>query len=65
MSKTGDGTPGEYLIFTHEDGTPASEEELKFGKNIVVNKELVMEIGKDYNNEKWGVNYCKWKEGSL
>lgn len=53
MPKTGDGTPGEYLIFTHEDGSPASEEELKFGKNIVVNKELVMEIGKDYNNEKW------------
>lgn len=53
MPKTGDGKAGKYLLYTHADGSAASEEELKMNKNIVVNKELVMELGKDYDNAKW------------
>ena len=43
-------------LWTREDGSKASLEDLErtSGNTIVPNDELIMELGADYDNEKWG-----------
>ena len=55
MPTQGDGTPGKYLFYTKEDGSPANDSELRTGKGLVINKELMMELGNpdNYDSEKW------------
>ena len=55
MPTQGDGTPGKYLFYTKEDGSPANDSELRTGKGLVINKELMMELGNpdNYDSDKW------------
>ena len=53
MPKTG-RTDGEMLyLYTRPDGSKASADELKRRSGIVPNEGLIMELGSDYNSEKW------------
>ena len=55
MPTQGDGSAGKYLFYTKEDGSPATESELRTGSGLVINKELMMELGNpdNYDSPKW------------
>ena len=40
-------------LYTRPDGSKASADELKRRSGIVPNEGLIMELGSDYNSEKW------------
>lgn len=43
-----------YYLYTLEDGSPATANDLDGkGAKLVANEELIMELGKDYKSEKW------------
>lgn len=43
----------EYLLYTTESGGRASKAQLTSGSGIKPNKDLILELGEDYDNEKW------------
>ena len=55
MPTQGDGSAGKYLFYTREDGSPATESELRTGSGLVINKELMMELGNpdNFDSPKW------------
>ncbi len=50
---TGDGSAGELLLYRTESGGAATQAQLKNGEGLVMNTELMLELGGDYNNPKW------------
>lgn len=53
MPVTGDGSVGALTLYRTTDGSPLTNEKLKSGKGIEINKELMMELGGDYESAKW------------
>lgn len=49
-------TENNLYLFTLEDGSKATKEDLlrQSGRSIKANEELIMELGGNYNSEKWG-----------
>ena len=46
-------TKTNHLLYTLENGGKATFKQLQTGANIVPNKELILELGADYDNPKW------------
>ena len=46
-------TKTKHLLYTLEDGSKATYKQLQVGAGIVPNKELILELGGDYDNPKW------------
>lgn len=42
-----------HLLYTLENGNKASYKQLESGAGLVPNKELILELGGDYDNPKW------------
>ena len=53
MPTTGDGSAGELLLYTNADGSPANATQLHSGEGLVVNHELMMKLGADYDDPAW------------
>lgn len=46
-------TKTKHLLYTLADGSKATFKQLQEGSGIVPNKELILELGGDYDNPKW------------
>ena len=53
MPTTGNGNPGELLLYTNADGSAANNTQLHSGQGLVVNHELMMKLGADYDDPTW------------